>query len=312
MGNEVAEMQAFQLPESDHFPRLVEFSPDGRLLAAWAGGRVFVIDPAAGAVRTLWDEPDTGRAEGNGLCFTADGSCVVARHASGGRPVIAVHDGETGSVLREFPLYYINCGFVPVSGRSEVLVAVHPTPDFGTAEFVYWNPITDARSAPFAQHRNVIRQLAVSADGKWLAGTFGDRIRVWNIGGAKPPARAAHRQEFGPGFAVCLAVSADGALVVAGGYEGEFRLFDLHAGAVRVVGPRPRGACRDAAFHPSRPLLAFSGANGEVTFYDAARHAELNRFAWGVGDVTSMTFSHDGLRCAAATAGRVVIWDVDV
>ena len=69
---------------------------------------------------------------------------------------------------------------------------------------------------------------------------------------------------------------------------------------------------REVAFHPSRPILAYSGASAEVAFYDVVARAELKRFAWGIDKTTATAFSDDGLRCAAAGAGKVVVWDVDV
>ena len=39
-------MQVSELPDAGAQPTVIEFSPDGARLAAWAGGRVFVADTA--------------------------------------------------------------------------------------------------------------------------------------------------------------------------------------------------------------------------------------------------------------------------
>lgn len=300
-------------------PRLVAFSPDGRLLAAWAAGRVFVVDCVAGSVRTLWNAPDTARAEGSALAFTSDGRYVLARHAasdSSGRdpPEASVftHDAETGATARTFPLHGLNDGLAATPDGRTVIVARHPTPRGNDAEFVRWDPLTGERSEPFARHRGVVRQMAMTADGRWLAGTFGDELRVWHLAGKKPPARAARQQSFGKEFVVSLAISADGAFAAAGEFKGSVRLIEAGSRATRLLGARPRGYGRDLAFHPTRPLLAYSGENEDVVIYDAATQTELKRFAWGIGDVSALAFSAEGLRCAAASVGKVVVWDVDV
>lgn len=306
-------MQLIELPQSDVPPTALAFSPDGQRLAALASGRVFVCDRATGTSRTLWDEPDTERLDGGGLGFTADGRYIVARHAVSGQWIV-VHDPDTGAEVRRHELPTHNCGFVLTPDGRTVLVAVHPTSEGATAEFYRWNPLTGERGVAFGRHRNVLRQLAISADGTWLAGTFGTDLRVWNVGNGAIPTRAAHKLPFGPkysGFVVSLAISSDGVFVIGGEYRGQFRLVTVATGATHLVGPRARGVSRDAAFHPGRPLLASSGENEDVVFYAPAARTELKQFAWGAGDVTAVAFASDGLLCAAATPGNVVVWDVD-
>jgi hypothetical protein len=69
------------------------------------------------------------------------------------------------------------------------------------------------------------------------------------------------------------------------------------------------------AFHPERPLLAFTqNANGvgEVVFWDAQARAEVARFDFGLGSIGAVAFSLDGCRCATASPTQAVVWDVDV
>ena len=316
----VFDLPAFDLPQPNPAPKLIAFSPDGRTLAAWADGRVFAIDCVAGGARTLSSAADTARAEGSALALTPDGKQVLARHASSdpeGRdpPIAAVftHDAETGATARTFPLHGLNCGLAATPDGRTVVVARHPTPRGNDAEFVRWNPLTGERSEPFARHRGVVRQVTLSADGRWLAGTFGDELRVWHLAGKKLPSRAARHHPFRLGnFVVSLALSADGALAAAGEFRGATLLVDVNTGALHAIENRTRGYGRDLAFHPTRPLLAYSGANADVVFYDAAARTELKRFAWGIGDASALAFSADGLLCAAASAGKVVVGDVDV
>jgi hypothetical protein len=48
-----------------------------------------------------------------------------------------------------------------------------------------------------------------------------------------------------------------------------------------------------------------------VVFWDSELHSELRKFAWGIGWFEALVFSPDGMKCAATSAGKVVVWDVD-
>jgi len=147
-------MQVFELPTPEIPPGLVElmsaeirpealnFSPDGRLLAAWNQGLVVVLDTALGTARVLWSKRDSSMASVPGIAFTADGCAVVARHLDYDRDPrhpLQVHDVESGTVLREFAhnqleaiepgpggrLVYLGNPFPGANGRNCALEPAH-------------------------------------------------------------------------------------------------------------------------------------------------------------------------------------------
>jgi WD40 repeat protein len=308
-------MQVFELPKPTTPPDALAFSPDGRLLVAASRGRLFVIDTADGGVRILWGDADTYSSRGSGLTFTTDGRAVVAHHSLGIRGAIEVHDVETGAVLRDFPMPNSSDLCEPGPGGRLVYVAVHPVPRRAVVEIVRWNPLTGEQFPPFARHANILQRLAVSADEKWLAGSVGDQIRVWNLAGKKHPARATRQLHIEYALVVSLALSPTGEYVAAGSFykmSGAVHVGVVRTGELWQVCEQPRGGDRDLAFHPARPVLALRGAGGDVAFYDVEARTELRRYEWPLDQVTALGFSPDGLRCAAAGAGKVVIWDVDV
>lgn len=306
-------MQVFDVTEKRLYPAVPAFAPDGRLLAVWLWGRVHVFDTAAGALRTVLGAHDAGLNAVPGIGFTADGRAVVA-YRFYLKPQVQVYDLDTGATLRQCPkLHGFACAVGP-GGRLAYLSVYRK--DHRSA-VVRWDPLTDEVQPPVADHKGQVRQLAVSADERWLATSDGYDIRVWNLGGPKPAARAARQFKLndGDGLIWGVALSPDGAFVAWS---------RATAGAVKSIGV---GAVRGgewwdvpgagtswgagAAFHPSRPLLACA-AGEEVLLYDPLARTELKRFAWGVGEVTAVCFSPDGLRCAAVGRGKVVVWDVDL
>src|SRR5262245_32143432 len=76
-------MQTFDLPGERIVPDAMQFSPDGRLLAVQAMGRVDVLDTTTGAVWPVCQNPNA-KAGTAGVGFTADGRQVVFFQYSGG------------------------------------------------------------------------------------------------------------------------------------------------------------------------------------------------------------------------------------
>lgn len=303
-------------------PQSLAFSPDGRLLAAWDYGCVYVIDTHTGSTRPLWENRDVGMVEVPGVCFTADGKGVVADHNLYPSSKLWVHDLETGAVVRELPIekYY---AVEPGPGGKLVYVSVDPKPYW--TEVVPWDPLTGKKKAAFLRHKGFLRQLAVSADGKWMAGSANNTVRVWNFTGPKPPKRAARQFDLESSVAcvTSLVLSSDGAFVAACGLSTGVQVWSVKTGERQKLSRYSTDFSRELSFHPSRPLLAFSANTAEVAFWDAAAGAEVKRYAWdwgakapaegrqGENVVGTTCFSPDGLRCAAAGPGKVVIWDVD-
>jgi WD40 repeat protein len=301
-------MQVIELPEEKFEPMTIAFSPDGRLLAAWAWGRAGVLDTTSGAVRGVFGRPVTAMNALPGVGFTADSRCLVS-HRHGDRPPVAVYDLDTGEVLRRCPEVHGRGVEVGPGGR---LVYLTHRPAEDAVEIVRWDPLTGATLPPFARHKGFLLKLAVSTDAKWVAGSSSDTIRLWNLGGEELPSRASRVLQLDRGHVSGLVISGDGAFVAFCGRRVGVGVGDAATGELWHACDQSTTHTREVAFHPSRPLLAFSGGGSEVAFYDAAARAEVRRFAWGADRVTATAFSPDGLRCAAASAGRVVIWDVDV
>jgi hypothetical protein len=305
-------MQVIKLPKRNLMPEALGFSPDGKLLAAWdRGGSVLVIDTAAGTARSLWTDGAEYGYCAPGVGFTANGRKVITLHVRKSAGVFEnksflVHDTKTGKTQR---LADVDAWAQDVGANGLIVHSKHER--MGPERVVFWDTRTDKRRFAFERTVGFTQQLAVSPDGQWVAESCSDLIRVWDLTDAKSPKRA--RRQFRTDrnrTTWALAVSANGEYVAATSLG--LYVWDVRTGKqVPIPKVAPEWG-REIAFHPSRPVLAYSGGTAEVTFYDAAARAELKRFAWKVGKITAVAFSHDGLRCAAAGKGRIVIWDVDV
>jgi WD40 repeat protein len=289
-------------------PAALGFSPDGRLLAAWDRSRqLLIIDTTSGRTRALDSKGYEFTFCVPGIGFTADSRGVIAFDSEmlnrSTTNVVRVHDVKTGKVRPEFP----NKGFVAMDMAPNGLVALAEWPG---GKIVRWNTSSGKRMPAPGRPARYAQQLAVSADGNWVAESWNNTIRVWNLADTKPLKRAK-RQLRSAGIVRAMALSANGEYVA--GISRVLRVWDVRTGKTVLDAKTAQSyPGHEIAFHPSRPVVAYSGGTEEVAFYDAAARREVNRFAWGVGTIEAVAFSQDGLRCAAAGEGKVVVWDVDV
>lgn len=315
-------MQVIGLPDPATRPTALGFSPDGRLLAAWEPLSASVLDLTAGTARPLWravvPEHSRGGGRNPAVGFTADGRGVVAvrytyRPHADPEVALCAFDAHLGIVMRERPASVWTVVEVGPGGRW-VYASEHAGGKFG---IVRWNPLTGEALPPFGESGRDLYQLAVSADERCAVAAIYAAVRVLKFTGKGPPKRASTQLESDAAYVErALAVSAGGAFAAATNLlAGECRVeaWVIDTGERVPVagnaGDYPAG--RSVHFHPTRPLLAYSTGTEEVAFWDATSRTEVRRFAWDVGKVSAVCFSPDGLRCAAAGVGKVVIWDVD-
>ena len=304
-------MQVVKLPDRDLAPEALGFSPDGRLLAAWdRGGSVLIIDTAAGVGRSLWTDGTEYSYCTPGVGFTANGRKAVTLHVRKNAGVfenksLLVHDVKTGKTWR---FADVDAWALDVGANGLVVHSRHERME--PERVLLWDTRTDKRRFAFERTVGFVQQLAVSPDGQWVAESCVDLIRLWDLTGAKPPKRARRQFHTARNKTIwALAVSANGEYVAATSVG--LYIWDVRTGKQTRIAKVKPGSGREIAFHPSRPLLAYSGGTKEVVFYDVAARKELTRFAWEIGTITAVAFSQDGLRCAAAGKGKVVVWDVD-
>lgn len=302
-------MQVIELPEPEAAPWALGFSPDGRFLAAWEARRVWLIDTATGSARVLWKDGQRYSYCTPGVGFTANGKGVVAVNISGGfitsEKELQVHNTKTGKTEQKKP----GMAVWAMDAGPNGLVALAGWSSKAGLRVEFWDTRTDKRRLAVDWPVGFPSSVALSACGKWLAGSCVELIRVWDFTGKKPPTRARRQFRAARNETVrAIAVSAGGGFVAA--TSTRLHLWDMKTGKeTRVAEVAPEWG-REIAFHPTRPVLAFS-AGKEVGLWDAAAKAEVRRFAWDVGRVNAVAFSPDGLRCAAAGSGKVVVWDVD-
>src|SRR5262249_54579235 len=157
-----------------------------------------------------------------------------------------------------------------------VFVAVHAQEQ--KMEIIALDPASGEQKFSFARHRGYLRELAVSPDGDWVAGSSMRGVRLWDLRGGKRPSRAPGRVEDCARYAIGnVGVARAGAYLAIGGNNSvhPVEIFDGRTGERQALSGRNATAgC--VAFAPDRPLLAFTQQRkevGEVVFWDARARA---------------------------------------
>lgn len=291
---------------------LLAFSPDGRSLAARSEtGLQLWRDLAPGATATVFRDINSVAS----LRFTPDGGRLyfdghragVIHLPTGGSDVFPPADGYRFQVLTADGRFIIAVHLPPSRGN---FVDCRPAVNPGTGAVAWRVPLARAfggRPVSLADGRFVLEEGEDRPAGQ-RGRSYRYVVRSGTTGAVLAEAPASDW------FSERDAVSADGRWLAAQHTTRlrVWRLDDLAAPPVE----RDSGSKKnftDLAFHPSGRVLAVSGNDGLVRYYDPETGQVARSFDWKLGKMVGVAFSPDGALAAAGTdTGRIVVWDVDV
>jgi WD40 repeat protein/microsomal dipeptidase-like Zn-dependent dipeptidase len=206
---------------------------------------------------------------------------------------------------------------------------------------VTWADLAEPRS--LAAHEGVVRAVAYSPDGQYLATGGDDSLRVWDAATGEPlstdtarrgPVRALAYSRDGRlatagddrtielwskdaepmmvleahrGLVNAIAFSRDGSRMVSGGQDGTVRLWEFDK-VVEVLDPAS-DAVNAVAFSPRGRQVASAEGDGTVRLWEPGGKART--FTAHEGPVLALAFSPDGDALATAGFGGLVLWSAE-
>ncbi len=248
----------------------VRFSPDGKTLAASAGGfeRVGKGARVAGAVRLF--DATTGKLKHTlehdnqvwELAFSPDGNTLAG--CSTGKTV-PLWDVESGKLQRTLEVTDTQVFALALSPDGKAVASGGSTYTGGDeAEIKLWDAAT-GKVIRVMEGKEHARSLSFSADGKLLAAGTTAGVKVWDVKTGKL------KHALGSGLARRVVFAPDGKTLAAGTEGGEVNVWDARAGGLRQTLKGHIGSVHALDFSRDGGTLATGGSDLSIRLWRLAK-----------------------------------------
>jgi WD40 repeat protein len=280
--------------------RAAAIHPDGRLLAASAGGDTRLWwPPPTPPVPVL---PHDGVAWA--VAFSPDRKTV----ATGGEDKrVHLWDAGTGTPRGELGPFkeFVRALAFNKDGRV-LLVGRDKGTGMDKAEATLWDVDTGHQSKVILQHNSAIEGVAFSPDGDTVVvGGRDGLVQLWDVRNGRPGRKL---QDSGEGQLECVGFSPDGQKVVAGCAE-KARVWDVVSGAPLCSVAHLKGVTA-GAFSPDGRTLATASYDRTAWLWDAATGQPIGPPLELDATVWALAFTPDGTTLVTACVSSVRLWDV--
>jgi WD40 repeat protein len=282
----------------------VEWLPSTQLLAVATPLGVYIYDTQTLAQVRFIAIESRGSEEPAIMAFSRDGQWLAFSQPFPYNEV-QIRQVGTGQLARSIP-------FARPSSPYGVAFAPDGHLAIATGEDVWLMDISTGERLRTFQAKNAIKA-TFSPDGSKLAviGWADNIVRLWDVASG----RLLAQWEPEVRTLSCIAFSADGRLLAAGGYIGVF-MWDVTTGQpvdYSVPSTIFEDQIADLDFSPTRSLMAVGGNYSLLYLVNAETHQIVHHFQGeNVHEIISLSFSPDGRRLVSGSAdGEVQIWDAE-
>ena len=241
----------------------LQFSPDGKLLAAAGGppaqqGEIKIWEVASGLLmRTIVGHTDyvyscSWSPDGKNIASASYDKLIKIWDVAAGTEVKTLKDHADAV----YAVAYHPNGQLLASGSADRSVKV-------------WDIATGKRIYTLSGHGDIVFSLAFNAQGTQLTSTGGDKtVRTWNVnaaGGQQARNTNAHEKTVNE-----VVYSQDGTLMATASDDKSVKIWNAGNGAtLQTIKDQP-DAMLSAAFSPDNKLVAVGGFDGTVKIFNVA------------------------------------------
>jgi WD40 repeat protein/serine/threonine protein kinase len=272
----------------------VMFSPDGR--------QIVTTDDRAAQV---WDARTYRRTSvlfhGEavyGAAYSPDGARIAT---AGGDGTVKIWDAATGALVRELrDEAKTRYAAVATSPDGRLVAAIDTRGDVANL----WDATTGERLAVIRNDASEFPALAFSADGRWLATTGGDDVRLFDVHARKRAVTLRGPRVRG------LAFDPTGPHLLTGAATGDAAIWAIPSGA-RIQHLRDvRDPIEVVAYSPDGRLVAAGTRDGAVQVWRAASGELQSQLVPRRSNITAIEFDRTSkLVLAAGADGTVAVAD---
>jgi WD40 repeat protein len=167
-----------------------------------------------------------------------------------------------------------------------------------------WSTTDKALLAEFDMgERTVVKNVAISSDGRFIACQGGDKVIAWRIGEANP------RAVFSADGDCLLRFMPDGNRLISTTGGGALKVWDTLSGVMEFALYGHTGRVTALAISPNGQTLVSGGINGEVKFWDLRLGQESMEFQRHRGPVNAIEFSANG-KFLVTAGNELAVWQV--
>jgi len=281
------------------------FSPDGKLAVTAGDDKTIKLwDVASGrALKTLTGHDFWVQS----VAFSPDGTRLASADRNGH---IIFWDTASGNQLLKLQAFQKDVFSVTFSPNGQHLVVAGLDDLKKTDELLFGIRILDSISgqlrASIIGHKDRLRSVAYSPDGKLLATGGGDQlIKIWNAETGQELATLAGHQ----GDVWSLAFSPDGRTLASGSRDRTVRLWDVTTGRELSRLDAHSDSVYSVAFSPDGRRLASASTDRTIKLWDVLTRQELLTLRGHQGEVYSVAFSPDGQTLLSGSGDRTArLW----
>ncbi len=155
-------------------------------------------------------------------------------------------------------------------------------------------------------HQSVVKSLAFSPDGKYLAvGGDDNTIKVWDLQNGKPLTALKHN-----GAINSVAFSYDGKYLASGSNDSTIKIWNAQNWIEIRTLPKEKSAIKTISFNPDGKILA-SGGYQSIKLWNVKTWKEIHCIAAHTSYISSISFSSDGKYLVSGSEDcKVKLWDV--